>query len=63
MAAQTVTNRMSVAELQRLAVLHEEIESDGASPPDLLADSYTTATITITYTKATGAITLNFATT
>lgn len=59
MSAQTVTNRMSAAQIQRLVNLKLEVE---AAAGENIADN-TTSTLTLVHTAATGAITLDYSST
>lgn len=59
MAAQTVTNRMSRSQIQRLSNLQHELRA--AASVDVR--TLTTITLTLVYTQATGVITLDEATT
>lgn len=57
MAAQTATTRITKTKIQQLANLHGEL---AGSSNGSIADN-TTTTITLVYTTATGAITINYA--
>lgn len=59
MSAQTVTNRMSAAQIQRLVNLKLEVEA--AAGENIAAN--TTSTLTLVHTAATGAITLDYSST
>lgn len=59
MVAQTVTNRMSRTQIQRLANLQKV--TAGSAQVDI-ADN-TTTTITLVFTTSTGAITVDYAST